>query len=222
MSVIHTVWHFRLSDWLTCSFLFFLRPQQSFLFLQHVRRPLKLSMSTYFPSNSRTWMTKCSQDMLKEANQKFIVHLSRSNPEPFAKKIADMTFTFWYAILEGFAFSMLSNCPGVIMRPNQWDTDRKSLFMCNCASIWTNESSQNLVMNQHLLVIFVYVHQRYNTWYVETVFFVYTIDRGKNSCFFFCLFFCLFSLSIVYLPHAHALPLHQSYNNFTKKEGLEK
>lgn len=32
-----------------------------------------------------------------------------------------------------------------------------------------NSMRPHLVMNQHLLVIFVYVHQRYNTyWYVET------------------------------------------------------
>lgn len=46
-------------------------------------------------------------------------------------------------------------------------------------------------MNQHLLVIFVYVHQRYNTyWYVETDFFMYTIDQVKN-----------FFLNIVSPPH---------------------
>ena len=54
-----------------------------------------------------------------------------------------------------------------------------------------NKDQPYLVMNQHLLVIFVYVHQRYNTyWYVETdFFFMYTIDRGKNSCYFFVFFF---------------------------------
>lgn len=65
------------------------------------------------------------------------------------------------------------------------------------------ESSQCLVMNQHLLVIFVYVHQRYNTyWYVETdfFFFMYTIDRGKNSCIYF---FCRFFFLIVFLPHTY-------------------
>lgn len=50
-------------------------------------------------------------------------------------------------------------------------------------------------MNQHLLVIFVYVHQRYNTYlYVETDFLMCIIDQGKNISLF--VFFFLNSVSL--------------------------
>lgn len=64
----------------------------------------------------------------------------------------------------------------------------------------TNKRANILVMNQHLLVIFVYVHQRYNTyWYVETDFYVY--DRPRND---FMTFFCLF----FFYPPQIVSPLH--------------
>lgn len=81
-------------------------------------------------------------------------------------------------------------------------------------------TNSNLVMNQHLLVIFVYVHQRYNTyWYVETDFYVYHRPR-KEFVYFFQTIFLPFL--IVYFPYVDSLPLHQDYDSFTKREGLEK
>lgn len=58
-----------------------------------------------------------------------------------------------------------------------------------------------LVMNQHLLVIFVYVHQRYNTyWYVETDFYAY--DRPRKD------FFCPFFNPPLSISPSHTLRLH--------------
>lgn len=72
------------------------------------------------------------------------------------------------------------------------------------------KTRQYLVMNQHLLVIFVYVHQRYNTyWYVETDFFLCIRQIEERI---HVIFFCLFL--IVSPPHirsAFTTKLQQLY-----------
>lgn len=96
----------------------------------------------------------------------------------------------------------------------------KNVFLCVWQS-WrdvnfivqkSTKTSQYLVMNQHLLVIFVYVHQRYNTyWYVETDFFFLCIRQTEERTHVIFLIFFFLIVSPPHIRSAFTTKLQQLY-----------